>query len=161
MIVRKDVFRASKIMQEKVLSHPKVTVLWNSQVTEVFGEGKLETIAIHNSQTNTTTSHPADGLFLAIGHKPATEIFKDSIALDEKGYIVTRLGFGEASISLAHENIDTKGLLSYPTMTSVPGVFAGGDVVDFRYRQAITAAGFGTMAALDAEWYLEREESKR
>lgn len=156
MIVRKDFFKASKIMQQKVLSHPKVTVMWNSEVSEVSGQNKLEKILILNNQTNKTTEYPADGLFLAIGHTPATEIFVNQIDLDEKGYIITRLGMGKGSIELARKNVDTKGILSYPTMTSVEGVFAGGDVVDFRYKQAVTAAGFGTMAALDAEWYLER-----
>lgn len=161
MVVRKDSFRASKIMQEKVLSHPKIAILWNSQVVEVEGETRLESVSIHNNKTSETVKHHIDGLFLAIGHKPATEIFKGQLDLDEKGYIITRLGLGKTSISLAHNNTDSHGLLAYPTMTSVEGVFAGGDVVDFRYRQAITAAGFGTMAALDAEWYLERGSNKR
>ena len=157
LIVRKDKLRASKIMQEKILHNPKVMVWWNASVQEVKGENKLELIVV--SQDGKVKEVPADGLFLAIGHRPMTDIFAGQLTLDEKGYIVTRLGMGRQSLALAQQNLDEKGLLLYPTMTSVRGVFAAGDVVDFRYRQAVTAAGYGTMAALDAEWYLERGDS--
>lgn len=131
LIVRRDQLRASKIMQDRVKKNPKIKIIWNSQVTKIIGEKKLEAIVINNTETIKT-----DGLFLAIGHKPATEVFKGQIELDEKGYIKT-------------------GLADYPTMTSINGIFAAGDVVDFRYRQAVTAAGMGCQAAIDAEKWLE------
>jgi thioredoxin reductase (NADPH) len=155
MVVRRKELRASKIMQEKVLNNPKVQIWWESEVKEVMGEGRLERVRLLREGKEEMVM--ADGLFLAIGHKPATDVFKGQLVLDEKGYIVTRLGMEKASVELASGNLDEKGLLPYITMTCVPGVFAAGDVVDFRYKQAITAAGFGTMAALDAQWYLERE----
>lgn len=157
LIVRKDALRASKIMQEKVLNNPNVKVLWNSEVQAVVGESKLEKIVVLDSKSGETQELSADGLFLAIGHRPMTDLFKDQLQLDEKGYLVTRLGLGAQSLALAQSNMTENGLVASPTMTSVEGVFGAGDVVDFRYRQAITAAGYGTMAALDAEWYLERE----
>lgn len=131
LIVRRDQLRASKIMQDRVKKNPKIKIIWNSQVTKIIGEKKLEAIVINDTETIKT-----DGLFLAIGHKPATEVFKGQIELDEKGYIKT-------------------GLADYPTMTSINGIFAAGDVVDFRYRQAVTAAGMGCQAAIDAEKWLE------
>jgi len=126
-VVRRDELRASKIMQDRVKNNPKIKILWKSQVTEILGENKVETIKINNTETIKT-----DGVFLALGHKPATEIFKGKIEMDETGYIKT---FNN-------------------TMTSVEGIFAAGDCVDFRYRQAITAAGMGCQAAIDAEKYL-------
>lgn len=132
LIVRRDVLRASKIMAERVMTHPKIKILWNTQVKQILGKQKVETIEFTNGEKLTV-----DGVFLAIGHRPATEIFKGKIELDFKGYIINGVS------------------KDYPTMTSVPGVFAAGDVVDHRYKQAITAAGMGCMAALDAEKWLE------
>lgn len=145
---RRDSFRASKIMQERVLSQTdKVDVWWDTEVVEVKGNGqKIESIVTKNTNTGKTKEELTEGLFVAIGHKPATQFLKGQIQLDEKGYIKTGLNYGPSD-----------WLKSYPTMTSVPGVFAAGDNVDFRYKQAATAAGFGVMAALDAEWWLERE----
>lgn len=157
LVHRRDSFRASKIMQQRVLEEhqDKVSVLWNTEVVEVKGNDLVEKIVLKNTQTGATSEVAADGFFIAIGHKPATEIFRGQIMLDEKGYVVTRLGLGKQSVALAQSHLK-EDLVQHPTMTSVEGVFAAGDVVDFRYRQAITAAGYGTMAALDAEWWLER-----
>jgi thioredoxin reductase (NADPH) len=156
LIHRKDQLRASKIMQKRVLEDhkDKVKVLWNSQVTAVAGEQKLQSITVEDVQKGSKKRFESDGLFLAIGHLPVTDIFQGQIGLDKKGYIVTRFGLEKKSIEQANSHINEQGLLEYPTMTSVEGVFAAGDVVDFSYRQAITAAGFGCMAALDAEQYL-------
>jgi len=136
MVVRRDVLRASKIMVDRVKNSPKIEILWNSELKEVMGENRVEKVRMVNNKTNKEQELAVDGVFLAIGHKPSTEIFKRQLELDEKGYI-KRLG-------------------EFTTMTSVEGVFAGGDVVDFRYKQAVTAAGMGCMAALDAERWLEK-----
>lgn len=129
LVVRREELRASKIMRARVENNPKIKILWKSQVREIMGENKVEAIKINNGETMKT-----DGVFLAIGHKPASEIFKGQLDLDEKGYIKV-----------------------FRTMTNVDGVFAAGDVVDFRYRQAITAAGMGCQAAIDAEKWLESQ----
>ena len=139
MIVRRDVLRASKIMVDRVKNNPKIEILWNTELKEIMGENKVEKVKVINNKTNKEQELVVDGVFLAIGHKPSTEIFKGQLELDEKGYIKT--------------NFDLKN--EFTTMTSVGGVFAGGDVVDFKYKQAITAAGMGCMAALDAERWLE------
>lgn len=147
MIVRRDELRASKIMQKKILDNPdKVKVLWNAQVKEVRGEEKIEELVIEVEGEEKIVE--AEGLFLAIGHIPATKWLEGSgVKLDKAGYI-------EAGIVKGVDWI--KG---YPTMTSVEGVFAAGDCVDFRYRQAATAAGMGVMAALDAERWIEKRGS--
>jgi thioredoxin reductase (NADPH) len=133
---RRDEFRASKIMQERTLANPKIEVVWNTVVDEVLGKDKVEGIKVSNTQTGEKSTMKVDGLFLAIGHKPNTKIFEGQLKLDKKGYIV----IGDAS------------------STSVEGVFAAGDVHDLRYRQAITAAGSGCKAAMDAEKWLEAQE---
>ncbi len=131
VIHRRDEFRASKIMQDRVLNNPKIEVIWNTAVEEVLGENRVEGVRLKNNEGKTSELR-LDGLFIAIGHKPDTEIFKDQIELDKKGYIVVK-----------------------QSMTSVPGVFAGGDCVDHIYKQAATAVGMGVAAALDAERWLE------
>ncbi|MEP7166866.1 MAG: thioredoxin-disulfide reductase [Candidatus Woesebacteria bacterium] len=138
LVHRRDSFKASKIMQDRVLANPKVSVIWNAVPKEIKGEAKVETLVIEDVNTHEIKELPADGVFVAIGHKPSTEIFSAQIQLDEKKFITVR-----------------QGLTNYPTMTSVEGVFAAGDCVDYRYKQAITAAGLGCMAALDAQWWLE------
>lgn len=153
IVHRRDSFRASKIMQERVLNNPKVKVLWNSQVTEVLGENVVEGLKIN--ENGTVKEVPADGLFIAIGHTPITTIFKNQIELDPHGYVVTRQSLSAQGIEAAQKAINAKGLVDFPSMTSVEGVFAAGDVVDVRYKQAVTAAGQGTSAALDAERWLE------
>lgn len=133
MLVRSD-FRASKIMVDRVKNTENIEILMNTVTEEVVGDGQVVTkIRVKNTLTEEVTEIPATGFFLAIGHKPNTDIFKDYLTLDSTGYIVTEKG---------------------TTKTSVPGVFAAGDVADNVYRQAITAAGTGCMAALDAERYL-------
>jgi len=133
VIHRRDQFRASKIMAERVMQHSKIKVIWNSIITEVLDVSKMEVEALNikNVITGKISRLPIAGLFIAIGHKPNTEIFKGQVAVDEKGYIVA-------------DN----------TRTSVAGVFAAGDVQDHVYRQAVTAAGSGCMAAIEAERFL-------
>jgi thioredoxin reductase (NADPH) len=153
IIHRRDAFKASKIMQQRVLEDhkDKVKVSWNSEVVEVIGDQRTVTgIKIKNNQNNEIQELPAEGVFVAIGHKPASEFLEGQVSLNEKGYIITGL------TSPSNDKQESLWLGGYPTMTSVPGVFAAGDNVDFRYRQAVTAAGMGVMAALDAEWWLDR-----
>ncbi len=135
---RRDSLRASKIMQQRAMNNPKIEFLWNTEIQEVLGDGQTVTaVKILNNQTNEVREFPTDGVFAAIGHKPNTGIFEGQLELDEKKYIVVSSG---------------------STRTSVEGVFAGGDVIDHTYRQAITAAGSGCMAALDAERWLSLQE---
>ena len=133
MIVRRDAMRASKVMQDRVLNAPNIKVYWNSVTDEVLGENKVHAVRIKNVETNTTEDVAVSGFFVAIGHKPNSDIFKPWIDMDETGYINTIPG---------------------TTKTNVDGVFAAGDVQDKNYRQAVTAAASGCMAALDAERYL-------
>ena len=133
MIVRRDQMRASKVMQDRVLATPNIQVYWNSETDEILGDKKVEAVRIKNNKENTTQEIPVSAFFVAIGHQPNSAIFKDYIDMDETGYINTVPGTSK---------------------TNVPGVFAAGDVQDKNYRQAVTAAGSGCMAALDAERYL-------
>jgi thioredoxin reductase (NADPH) len=142
VIHRRKEFKASKIMQRKVEEKGNVEFLWNTEVLEIKGDEQARAVTVKNNQTGEIKELAMDGIFIAIGHEPATEVFAGQIELDRKGYVVT--GKDEA----------------YPTMTSVAGVFAAGDVVDWRYRQAVTAAGMGCMAALDAEKYLDNLKFK-
>lgn len=159
LIHRRDSFKASKIMQERVLQNPKVKVIWNTSVKEIKGETKVTTLVIQDLVTHTELELPADGVFIAIGHKPATTLFTDKISLDHKGFVLTRLALARGSLELASGAMSNEGLIEFPTMTSVEGVFGAGDCVDFRYKQAISAAGFGCMAALDIEnWLAEFNE---
>lgn len=138
MLVRKDVMRASKAMQHRVENTPNLTVLYNSEVDEVIGDQVVDGLRIVNNVTGEKSEIAITGLFIAIGHKPNTDIFKGQLEMDDTGYLIT-------------EGKSTK--------TNIPGVFASGDVQDKEYRQAITAAGSGCMAALDAERYLATIES--
>ena len=133
MIVRRDAMRASKVMQDRVLNTPNIKVYWNSVTDEVLGENKVHAVRIKNTETNTTEDVAVSGFFVAIGHKPNSDIFKPWVEMDETGYINTIPG---------------------TTKTNVAGVFAAGDVQDKNYRQAVTAAGSGCMAALDAERFI-------
>jgi thioredoxin reductase (NADPH) len=133
LIHRRDKFRASKIMQDRAFQHPKIEVVGDTVVEEVLGEKKVEGIKVRNVKTNELREIALEGVFVAIGHSPNTAIFKGWLDMNEKGYL-----------TIINES-----------ETSVPGVFVAGDVYDFRYRQAITAAGSGCRAALDAEKYLE------
>ncbi len=135
LVHRRDSLRASKIMQDKALANPKIEFAWNSEVAEIkdVGKGEVSSIVLRNVQTGERSEVPLDGVFIAIGHTPNTTLFQGQIELDPAGYIVTGKG----------------------TRTNVPGVFAAGDVQDHVYRQAITAAGSGCQAAIDAERFLE------
>ncbi len=136
---RRDSFRASKIMQDRVMKNPKIEVIWNVDVTEVKGDGRQVTgVALKNTKNGETRDMALQGLFIAIGHKPNTDLFKGMLNMNEAGYLVTKPG---------------------STYTNIAGVFASGDVQDPHYRQAITAAGSGCMAAIDAERWLEAKEA--
>ena len=134
VVHRRDELRASKIMQERAFANPKIDFRWNATVQEVLGNGTVEGVVLRDLVTDATTTLPVDGLFVAIGHDPTTRLFEGQLELDENGYIVT-----------APDS----------TRTSVDGVFAAGDVQDHVYRQAITAAGSGCMAAIESERWLE------
>ena len=162
LIHRKDSFRASKIMQERVLKHEKIEVIWNTQVVEVLGESRVEGLKLQSVESKELKNLTVDGLFLGIGHKPDTELFKDKIELDEKGYIVTfdmlareHLMYGKVPAEKVKKIQESAG--HSPTSTNVLGVFAAGDCVDHVYRQATTAVGMGVAAALDVERWLELE----
>ncbi|WEK33990.1 MAG: thioredoxin-disulfide reductase [Candidatus Pseudobacter hemicellulosilyticus] len=133
MIVRRDEMRASKVMQERVQQAPNIKLYWNSETDEICGENKVDSVRIRNVKTGATETIPVSGFFVAIGHQPNSDVFKPWIDMDEAGYIKTVPGTSK---------------------TNVEGVFAAGDVQDKIYRQAVTAAGSGCMAALDAERYL-------
>lgn len=141
VIHRRDSFRASKIMQDRVMSSPKIKVVWNTVIEEILGEAKVEGANLKNIKTGEPSKMPIDGVFVAIGHEPATKIFQGKLDLDEKGYIK----------KVRHDRFGDK----IKMMTSVEGVFTAGDVHDHHYKQAITAAGFGCMAALDALAWLD------
>jgi thioredoxin reductase (NADPH) len=136
VVHRRDTLRASKIMQDKAFANPKIDFAWNSEVEEILdtGKGVVTAIVLRDIANGTRTEIPVEGVFIAIGHTPNTSLFKGQLEMDANGYIVTHDG----------------------TKTSIPGVFAAGDVQDHIYRQAITAAGSGCMAAIDAEHYLDR-----
>jgi thioredoxin reductase (NADPH) len=137
VVHRRDEFRASQIMEDRARANEKIEWVTNAVVDEVIGDDAVTAVRIRDVNTGEITELPADGLFVAIGHDPNTKLFVDSVELDPAGYIVTKPG---------------------STETSVEGVFAGGDVVDHTYRQAVTAAGMGCMAALDAERWLAARE---
>jgi thioredoxin reductase (NADPH) len=135
VVHRRDSFRASKIMQDRVMDHEKINVLWNKEITEIKGDKKVSSVTVRNIKENSEEDMPIDGVFLAIGHTPNVSFLEGMLELDEKGYIKT--GF------------------STDTSTSIPGIFAAGDVADSIYRQAVTAAGTGCQAAIDAERWLD------
>jgi thioredoxin reductase (NADPH) len=137
LVHRRDSFRASKSMQKRVLENTKIEVHWNSAVIEAKGENLMNSVIIQNLETKAEVEHQANGLFYAIGHTPNTAFLKGQLELDEAGYVLTKPG---------------------TTETSVPGVFASGDVQDAKYRQAVTSAGTGCMAALEAEAFLTESE---
>jgi len=139
IVHRRNELRASKILQERAFENPKIEFIWNSTVVNIEGTGKVASVTIKDINTGAETTLNAGGLFVAIGHEPNTTIFKDQLDLDERGYVV----------------------LNNITRTNIDGVFAAGDVHDHRYRQAITAAGFGCMAALDIEKWLSEARGKQ
>lgn len=133
MLIRRDAMRASKVMQDRVLNAPNIIVHWNTDTEEILGDRNVNAIRVRNNKSGAISEIPVSGFFVAIGHQPNSDIFKEFVNMDEAGYIQTIPG---------------------TTKTNVPGVFAAGDVQDKNYRQAVTAAGSGCMAALDAERYL-------
>jgi thioredoxin reductase (NADPH) len=137
VVHRREQFRASKIMLERANKNPKIEWLLNKEIEEIFAgsSGKVDRVRLHDTQSGERTMHPTDGVFMAIGHKPNSDLFQGLLELDETGYIKVHNG----------------------TYTSVEGVFAAGDICDKVYRQAVTAAGMGCMAAMDAERWLERQ----
>jgi thioredoxin reductase (NADPH) len=143
LIHRRDSFRGEKIMQDRVMNHPKIEVIWDSVVEDVVGV-ETPTLAVTGVRLRNVKTHkeqllPVEGVFVAIGHDPATKIFRDKLMMDEEGYIVTRAD---------------------STATNVDGVYAAGDVKDKIFRQAVTAAGMGCMAALEAEKFLAAQEDR-
>ena len=137
VVHRRDKLRASKIMQDRAMKNEKISFVWNSTVEDILGGSVVTGVKLKNHVTGKVSELPCAGVFVAIGHKPNTDLFKGQIDMDAKGYILTKHG----------------------TTTNVPGVFAAGDVQDSKYRQAVTAAGSGCMAAIDAERYLESRET--
>lgn len=137
IVHRRDELRASKIMAQRAMSHPKIEILWNSEITNIEGDTVVRSVMVKNVQTHQEEKRPAGGVFFAIGHKPNTDFLEGQLKLNEQGYIV----------------IDKLGT----TLTHIEGVFAAGDVQDPHYRQAITAAGSGCMAAMDAERWLSHQ----
>jgi thioredoxin reductase (NADPH) len=136
MLVRRNEMRASKVMQERVQQTPNIKIYWNSEAEEILGEARVEGMRIMNNKTGTSQTIPVSGFFVAIGHQPNSEIFKDFLEMDEAGYIKTIPGTSK---------------------TNIEGIYAAGDVQDKIYRQAVTAAGSGCMAALDAERWLSSQ----
>lgn len=138
VVHRRDSLRASKIMQDRALANPKIRFIWNTEVTEALGvdQNKLRGVKLRNLHTGDVTEVATDALFIAIGHQPNTGYLKDQLPMDERGYLTVKPGTAS---------------------TSIPGVFAAGDVADAVYRQAVTAAGTGCMAAMEAERWLEAQ----
>lgn len=138
IVHRRDEFRASRIMAERALEHPKIEVLWDTIVTEIHGDNSVTGVSLENTSTGEASKMEIDGVFIAIGHKPNTDLFKGELDMYDTGYLVVGQNGG--------------------TTTSVEGVFAAGDVADHVYRQAVTAAGTGCMASIDAERWLAHQE---
>jgi len=143
LIHRRDELRAEKLLQQRLLSNPKIEILWDSTLEEVLGkqDGPMPEVTgmkVNNVKTDEITEHSLEGVFIAIGHKPNTDLFTGQLDMDEEGYLIT---------------------LPDSTATKIPGVFAAGDVQDNKFRQAVTAAGTGCMAALEAEKYLIEVEA--
>ena len=134
VVHRRDKLRASKIMQEKAFKNPKIKFEWNSAIQEILGEKSVTGVLLKNFETGVIQEKSTDGVFIAIGHEPNTAIFREQIQCDPSGYILVEAG---------------------STRTNIPGIFAAGDVADHVYRQAVTSAGTGCMAAIDSERYLE------
>ena len=135
---RRDSFRASKIMAAKAMKHEKIEVLWNTELKEVLGDKEVTGVKLHNNKDNKNIEMDMQGVFIAIGHKPNTDLFKNQLEMNETGYLITK---------------------PHSTHTSIEGVFAAGDVQDHVYRQAVTAAGTGCMSAIDVEKWLESQET--
>lgn len=143
LVHRRESFRGERILQDRVFANPKIEMVWNATIEEIVGAGtppKVEGVKLVDTRTGQATTRKCDGVFVAIGHQPATELFRGQLDMKPSGYLAVKPG---------------------TSMTNVPGVFAAGDVADETYRQAVTAAGMGCMAALDAERFLAAEEAAR
>ena len=136
LIHRRDTFRATQIMQDKILGNPRIEIIWNTEVTKINGQTKVESLSLRNNKTNKTSELKLNGVFIAIGHKPESDLFKGQVEMDENGYILDK-------------GVHLK--------TSVPGVFVAGDVFDKDYKQAVVSAGMGCIAALEVLKYLEEK----
>lgn len=169
IVHRRDKFRASKIMQDRVLANPKIKVVWNARVSEILGEEKVEGVILKSTNEGEEKSWEVkiDGVFVAIGHKPNTDIFGENLEKDIKGYVVRGVQPAEflhpdhvhGEKSHPHETQVEGGHHPYKSSTSIPGVFVAGDVHDHHYRQAITAAGYGCEAAMEIEKWLEESKT--
>jgi len=137
VVHRRDVLRASKIMQDRARKHPKIAFIWNAEVADILGGEKVRGVRLRDTRSGDVTERPIDGVFVAIGHHPNTALFKGQVTMDPNGYLVPQSG----------------------TLSNVAGVFLAGDVHDHTYRQAVTAAAFGCMAAMDAERWLQGDEA--
>ncbi|MGH7754287.1 MAG: FAD-dependent oxidoreductase, partial [Gemmatimonadales bacterium] len=137
VVHRRDRLRASKIMQDRARKHPKIDFIWNAEVAEIIGNGKVSAVRLRDTRSGELTERPIAGVFVAIGHRPNTGLFQGQLTMDGNGYLVPKDG----------------------TVSNVEGVFLAGDVHDHTYRQAVTAAAFGCMAAMDAERWLQGEEA--
>jgi len=135
IIHRRSEFKASVAMQKQVMNNSKIKILWNSEITRIVGEKRLEKVVVFNNQTKKEEELVLDGLFIAIGHKPESDVFKEIVTTDEKGYIVVQIG----------------------SKTNVPGIFVSGDVHDYTYKQAVTAAGYGCQAGMEVLKYLQEK----
>lgn len=150
LCVRREELRASKIMQERVINNSKIEILWNTEVIGIEGGSKLEGLIILNNKSNQKEEVKTDGLFYAIGHRPNTKLFEEQINISKNGYILIGLN--------NNKNGEEEWISGYPTMTNRDGIFAAGDCVDFRYRQASVSSGMGVMAAIDCEKWLSKNE---
>lgn len=144
IVHRRDEFRASKIMLDRAKNHEKISFVTNSVISEILGDDKVTGVKLKNVKDNKEEEMAIDGIFVAIGHSPCTKVFEGQVKLDEKGYVVKKPSMSESG--------------TYKMMTTVEGIFVAGDVHDYHYKQAITAAGFGCQAALEAERWLESQE---
>ncbi|PIX68517.1 thioredoxin-disulfide reductase [Candidatus Roizmanbacteria bacterium CG_4_10_14_3_um_filter_39_13] len=160
IVHRRAEFKASKIMQKRVFEHEKIEIIWNSAIEEIIGEKKVEGMrikAVGVGRDRPVQEIKLNGIFVAIGHRPDTDLFKGQIELDQKGYVLTTTMYALEKLKAESSKLkDMKFDVGYQTMTSVGGVFGAGDCVDHVYKQASTAAGMGVQAALDAERYLEK-----
>jgi len=155
IIHRRDTLRAFPALQDRIFNTPNIKFIWDSVVEEVLGENKVEAVRIKNVKTEKYSELPTSGLFIAVGHKPSTDFLKGQLELDDKGYIKI---IQNSKFKIQNEK--GKADREFSTATSVEGVFAAGDVHDWHYQQAVTAAGAGCMAAMDAEEFLEEEKSR-
>lgn len=158
IVHRRDEFRASKIMIDRARANKKISFILNSGVVDVLGRDKVEGVKIKNNKDGSVKEISIDGIFVAIGHLPVTAIFKGQVELDERGYIIRKVKGNPSTHSTISGQAGSGPAGAYGMMTSVEGVFVAGDVHDYHFRQAVTAAGYGSAAALEAERWLEAQD---